>query len=281
MRTVYLAGIVIAATAFLNACTSDEAPTVKVPAPAVTTTTTLKSTNPNAKAVDSNAAKKPPIFNTAFIPGKGNSSLIEPTDKNKRQEELIKKNSPQINQARDPFSPIPGTVAPLSLPQNKPRVPVVNLPPSIVRVNNTKPVYVPPDPAEAMAVAVSGVVEIGGNQYAILSIPGEATTRYVRAGQRIANNQVLVKRIDTFGTPSVVLQQYGIEVVRSVGQVVAAAPTTSSEAPNNTTNPVTAPPPNTTNPNQNSSGGAPNTITPPSTIVPPAGVIIPGLPQLK
>ena len=67
-------------------------------------------------------------------------------------------------------------------------------------------------------VEVSGVVELGGVARAIVSVPNEGTGRSVSVGDRIANGQVLVKRIEVRqgGDPVVVLEQNGIEVVRSV-----------------------------------------------------------------
>ncbi|PLS67945.1 MAG: hypothetical protein CV045_10740, partial [Cyanobacteria bacterium M5B4] len=83
----------------------------------------------------------------------------------------------------------------------------------------------PPDPAEAKAVKVSGILQIGQEVVAIASVPGDRLpTRTIRPGQKIADGKVLVKSIDTSGlTPAVVLEQFGIEVRRGVGEVVAAA----------------------------------------------------------
>ncbi|NEP17467.1 MAG: hypothetical protein F6J97_11270 [Leptolyngbya sp. SIO4C1] len=83
-----------------------------------------------------------------------------------------------------------------------------------------------PQPDIARAVRVSGVVQINGSSYAIVQVPNEVE-RYVRAGERIANGRVLVKRIDTRSIePRVVLEQNGIEVAMSVTGVseVAAEP---------------------------------------------------------
>jgi hypothetical protein len=77
----------------------------------------------------------------------------------------------------------------------------------------------PPQPDIARAVEVTGVVQVGNVPYAIVNAPNEPTSRYVRAGQMLSNGTVLVKRIDVFRgvEPVVVLEQYGIEVVRTVG----------------------------------------------------------------
>jgi len=87
-----------------------------------------------------------------------------------------------------------------------------------------------PEPTLARAVEVSGVVVIGGVAEAIVKAPNEATTRYVRAGQRLSNGQILVKRIEVNGgsDPIVILEQNGVEVSRTVGDkpsVTSGSPT--------------------------------------------------------
>ncbi|PSB18827.1 hypothetical protein C7B65_13710 [Phormidesmis priestleyi ULC007] len=87
-----------------------------------------------------------------------------------------------------------------------------------------------PEPTLARAVEVSGVVVVGGVPQAIVKAPNEATTRYVRAGQRLSNGQILVKRIEVNGgsDPVVILEQNGIEVSRAVGDkpsLVGGSPT--------------------------------------------------------
>ncbi|MGK7889674.1 MAG: hypothetical protein AB4042_10095 [Leptolyngbyaceae cyanobacterium] len=80
----------------------------------------------------------------------------------------------------------------------------------------------PPEPVTARAVAVTGVVQIGPVPYAIVNAPNEPHSRYVRSGQLLSNGQVLVKRIELFpgvADPVVVLEEFGIEVTRQVGDV--------------------------------------------------------------
>lgn len=71
----------------------------------------------------------------------------------------------------------------------------------------------------ATAVVVTGVVNVGGTDYAIVDVPNEPS-RYVREGQRVANGQVLIKRIEVRegGEPRVILEQNGVEVARRVGE---------------------------------------------------------------
>ncbi|MEA5596372.1 hypothetical protein [Rivularia sp. UHCC 0363] len=94
----------------------------------------------------------------------------------------------------------------------------------------------PPQPKLAQAVLVSGVVQVGNQPQAIIKVPSEPTSRYVQAGQRLANG-LLVKRIEMNegSEPIVILEQYGIEVARMVGEspMGAVEPNTAS-----TSNPV-------------------------------------------
>lgn len=83
-----------------------------------------------------------------------------------------------------------------------------------------RPVPPPPTANLANAVEVSGVVYVGGKAQAIVKAPNEATSRYVRVGQRLSDGQVLVKRIEINrgSDPIVVLEENGIEVPRAVGE---------------------------------------------------------------
>lgn len=76
-----------------------------------------------------------------------------------------------------------------------------------------------PQPTLAQSVEVSGVIQVGNEARAIVKAPNEATSRYVTAGQRLSNGQILVKRIEmnSGSEPVVVLEQYGIEVGKRVG----------------------------------------------------------------
>ncbi|MFN6460437.1 MAG: hypothetical protein RMZ41_001135 [Nostoc sp. DedVER02] len=89
-------------------------------------------------------------------------------------------------------------------------------------VSNPTLVSVLPPPAQpelARAVTVSGVVLISNEPQAIIKVPDEPTSRYVQAGQRLANG-VLIKRIEMNGgsNPIVILEQFGIEVAKMVGE---------------------------------------------------------------
>lgn len=75
-----------------------------------------------------------------------------------------------------------------------------------------------PTPTIAQSIAISGVVQTGDRTSAIVQVPQEGS-RYVRAGDRIASGRVLVKRIEvgTNADPVVILEQDGVEVIRTVG----------------------------------------------------------------
>ncbi|MEH2166496.1 MAG: hypothetical protein V7K41_07450 [Nostoc sp.] len=105
----------------------------------------------------------------------------------------------------------------------------------------------PAQPELARAVVVTGVVLISKEPQAIIKVPDEPTSRYVQAGQRLANG-VLIKRIEMNQgyNPIVILEQYGIEVAKMVGEgAVNSTPSAASA----TGNPISAttPPPNTFN----------------------------------
>jgi hypothetical protein len=89
-----------------------------------------------------------------------------------------------------------------------------------------------PEPSLAQGTVVTGVVRIGNENFAIVQSPTDGTSQYVRAGQRLANGQVLVKRIEVQGsTPVVILEQNGIEVAQPVG---GSVPEEGQEAPQET-----------------------------------------------
>jgi hypothetical protein len=122
-------------------------------------------------------------------------------------------------------TPQPSVAPPLPPVQTQPLAAIPNL------VNSTPPpLPLPPQPTLARAVKVTGVVQIGDTLHAIVDAPNEPSSRYVQAGQRLANGRVLVKRIEIQGVePVVVLEQNGIEVITAVGSG-GAAPTVSGIA---------------------------------------------------
>ncbi len=258
MHALYRLGIIAIAAAALGACTVGED----------TTTTTTPAPVPSAAPTP--AAAPAAEFKTPLVAGTTKTSLVQPSNKGELQQKLNKGVS--SSDTRDPFKAIAATLPSVVLPKPQVQPRVTARAPITVR----KPAYVPPDPTEAKAVLVRGIVDIGGEQYAILTVPGEPTSIYVKPGQFVAANKVLVKRIETFGTPRVILQQLGIEVARAVGQPAGDAAVAPTAAPVSTSS--TTPSAETSAPTTPSGvllPPAPTVNTP--TIVPPAGVPIPGM----
>ncbi|MCC5607966.1 hypothetical protein LC612_14515 [Nostoc sp. CHAB 5834] len=142
-----------------------------------------------------------------------------------------------LNQKKNNIASVPKKVNPTLtsvLPKVLPQV-----------VPNPALVSVLPPPAQpelAKAVVVTGVVLISKEPQAIIKVPDEPTSRYVQAGQRLANG-VLVKRIEMNQgyNPIVILEQYGIEVAKMVGEgAVNSTPSAASASGNPVS--VTTPP---------------------------------------
>jgi len=78
-----------------------------------------------------------------------------------------------------------------------------------------------PQPDLARQVVINGVVEIDGQPQIILKAPNEPYSRYVKTGQYLSNGKVLVKKVkmSAEGAPIVILQEAGMEVVKTVGDI--------------------------------------------------------------
>ena len=139
------------------------------------------------------------------------SGLKKATD----PEEFIQQRGVTTGESRrDPFTYFP--VAPEEQPEEP-----VSEPEPLPSLPEDNEVSEPaPEPELARAIQVQGAMKIGKEVVAILKAPNERTSRYVRQGQSVANNQVLVKRIniDEQPTPTVVLEELGFEeeVIKSV-----------------------------------------------------------------
>ncbi|WP_373541159.1 hypothetical protein [Chamaesiphon sp.] len=75
-------------------------------------------------------------------------------------------------------------------------------------------------PLQAMAIEVSGIIEVGGKTQVIVKLPNESSSRYIDLGDRLANGTVLVKRVDERESlsPTVILEEVGVEVSRKIGE---------------------------------------------------------------
>lgn len=77
-----------------------------------------------------------------------------------------------------------------------------------------------PEPSLARLVEVSGIIDVAGTSpKAIVKAPNETSSRYVSTGERLSDGLILVKRIEMNapGGPVVILEQFGVEVTRRVG----------------------------------------------------------------
>jgi hypothetical protein len=88
-----------------------------------------------------------------------------------------------------------------------------------------KPERVVEKPLQAMALEISGVIEVEGQTQIIVKLPNESFSRYIEVGNRIANGQVLVKRVEDQNSlsPTVVLEEVGVEVSRKIGDKSTAS----------------------------------------------------------
>jgi hypothetical protein len=87
----------------------------------------------------------------------------------------------------------------------------------------TKPEVVVAKPLQAMAIEISGMIDVAGKTQVIIKLPTESFSRYVEVGERIVNGKVLVKRVEGQNSlsPTVVLEEVGIEVSRKIGDKLA------------------------------------------------------------
>lgn len=239
MRSLYL--VTIAATVWLGACTTDGGVSIKCTIngetkefvtapgkenceqirsnPAVANAPTTPITPSTTPVVPGTEPVTPtPVF-TAPVVAQTTPGFLEPTNKAQRQEELSTRLS---STERDPFATIPGSVPPPPAPPAPAFVPRVPSPTTLTPQIKLTPVE-PPSTVEASAVLVSGILDIGGNRYAIINAPGEPTSRSVALGQTFVNGKVLFKQIkNVSGTTFVILEQNGVEVIRPVGKQTIA-----------------------------------------------------------
>jgi hypothetical protein len=74
-------------------------------------------------------------------------------------------------------------------------------------------------PLQAMAIQISGMIDVEGKTQVIVKLPNETFSRYVNVGSRIADSNILVKRVEDpeGGSPTIVLEEVGVEVSRKIG----------------------------------------------------------------
>ena len=96
-----------------------------------------------------------------------------------------------------------------------PTIPVQNTLPNTPTPTPPLPVVSPTDLADQ--VEITGVVQVGDRVMAIAKAPEETSARYVNPGDRLSGGRVIVREIRTGGSPTVVLEQNGQKVVKSIG----------------------------------------------------------------
>ena len=175
---------------------------------------------------------KPVVSQAAMLPVPTVPGLITPTNARMRVPTIVTGRT-------DPFAALatapiklsattrkPAVALPSPLPApNQGRLPAFNAPPiaQVPLKTPLPPAFVPPAPvsqtASADAIEISGVIKVGGRWSVIVKEPSAQTSRYVHAGDYLANGQVLVKRIVAVASsePIVILQQNGVEITRSIG----------------------------------------------------------------
>jgi hypothetical protein len=122
-----------------------------------------------------------------------------------------------------------------------PALPITETPPPWIDPNAPPPAAPaappPPPPTDlARGIEVTGVVKTDTDTKVIVKAPNEPTSRYVSVGQRIANGQVLVKRVkfSPDSDPIVIFEQNGVEIARMVGE--------TSQPPGESANMIVMPP---------------------------------------
>jgi hypothetical protein len=164
------------------------------------------STTPLAVAPTTPSPTQTPIFTNPVV-SKPTPGFTEPTNKTQRQNQI---GSQLSGRQKDPFAVISGSV-PQAVTIGSKRLFIPTAP-----VNVTPNTPVTPDTSEAEAILVTGIMEIGNNGYAIVTAPGEPTSRAVSVGQTLSRN-VLVKRIESIaGKNFLVLEQNNVEVRRPI-----------------------------------------------------------------
>jgi hypothetical protein len=80
-------------------------------------------------------------------------------------------------------------------------------------------------PLQAMAVEISGIIEVEGKTQVIVKLPNESFIRYIDVGSQVANSSIFIKRVEGQESisPTVVLEEVGVEIARKIGDKVAAS----------------------------------------------------------
>jgi hypothetical protein len=136
------------------------------------------------------------------------------------------KPAPQPSGKKDAPKVAVGSKPATKVPAHKPTVAIKPAPPTVV----IKPLPETTTPAKpeaklAKTVGVSGIMQVDGKTQVIVKLPNESFSRYVEVGDRIYDGKVRVKRVEGEQSlsPTVVLEESGVEVSRRVGDTPGAA----------------------------------------------------------
>jgi hypothetical protein len=252
-KNLHIIAGAILTTLAITGCTSGESPTASntvspaaTPSLPLTSQQTGKPQSFNDPVVSATPAPQPAVAGLIqptnsqerlIVLQKGRTDpfgqLIEPMGQTNTKQPLDKIKVPKLPplpitlqpQVKDPLgikpsaNPLPKkTLQIAKVPKIQSVVPKI-LPQTLSSPKLKNVLPPPPQPETAQAVIVSGVVLIGKVPQAIIKVPEESTSRYIQPGQRLVNG-VLVKRIEMTqsGNPTVILEQYGIEVAKQVGE---------------------------------------------------------------
>ncbi len=226
------------ATLFLTSCGSDRAANNPVQSPEPSVQASVSPTFEKT-TVPSLSASLPTIPVKGMIQTTNSQARLSQISKTGRRDPFaaLLPGSIQLPAQKAVQSPAKQAVKQTPIQQNPPQpiaqapltlTPIAALPPLPVSQN---PLTIAPpmmsQTSLADAVQITGVVQIGGKAIAIIQSPEEGTARYVQPGESVANGRVLLKRIimSKNGEPTIVLQQNGVEVIKSVGSngVIASA----------------------------------------------------------
>ena len=151
-----------------------------------------------------------PIWKKPVVPASKNV----PTSKNAAK---------RPNALRRPIpSAVPlGAIPPIQISKNLPPLPAISGVP--IGNNPVAPTFVAPPSPTALAdgVEITGVIQAGDRVMAIIKAPEESTARYVNSGDTLSGGRVIVReiRVGQAGQPTVVLEQNGQRVTKSIGAI--------------------------------------------------------------
>lgn len=165
---------------------------------------------------------------TQFSPPSSGKSLTpvlkKPVAKSTKSSATTPKSKPKVVQPiarRFPTPLIPlSAIPPVQVNNNLPPLPAV--PGAPIGMPSSPQFVAPPSPtALADEVEVTGVIQAGDRVMAIIKAPDESTARYVNSGDTLSGGRVIVReiRVGQAGQPTVVLEQNGQRVTKSLGAI--------------------------------------------------------------